>query len=570
MSPMTYGIRNGAFDADLGDLEPLVEAALDAWDRQRLSRLLWAKDPAPWKQPLGEPELTDRLDWLTAASMMLNRVEEIEGFAREVRDEGFTAVVVLGMGGSSLSPEVSARTFGTKPGFPRLLVLDSTVPQAVTSVEREIEGEKTLFIVSSKSGGTIETLSAHDRFLSLIPSREHYIAITDPGSALDDESRFRRVFRNMPEIGGRYSALSYFGLVPAALIGVDIRALLESARKMMEACGDHHPARNNPGVALGAIMAQAALRGRDKMTLLFAPELQSFGCWIEQLVAESTGKHGRGILPVEGEPVGGDYADDRLFVYTGLKGSVPILPAGHPVVTIEIDDLLDLGQEYFRWEIAAAAASAFLAVNAFNQPDVGSSKKITAEILADRKQKGRPALTKLAHDPPLTASADDETARVLADLHASGPYTAASIEAALHAHLRRFEPGNYVALMAFIERTDAADDALAAIRAQLKEKLRAAVTLGYGPRFLHSTGQFHKGGPNTGLFVQITADGSAADVSIPGAPYSFEVLKDAQATGDYRSLRAKGCRAIRIHLGADVDAGLDALRDAVSRLAPIK
>lgn len=567
---VTYGIRDGAFDADLGDLEPLVEAALDAWDRQGFSRLLWAKDPAPWKQPAGEPELTDRLDWLSVASTMLNRVDEIEGFAREIREEGFTSVVVLGMGGSSLSPEVSASTFGSRDGFPKLFVLDSTVPRAVLDVKWQVDPARTLFVVSSKSGGTIETLSAQKYFRAIVPSNRNYTAITDPGTPLDDETHFRRVFRNFPEIGGRYSALSYFGLVPAALIGVDIRGLLESARKMMEACGDQHPARKNPGVALGAIMAQCALRGRDKMTLLFPPELQSFGCWIEQLVAESTGKNGRGVLPVEGESPDGAFADDRLFVYTGLKGPIPRIPAGHPAVTIEMGSPLDLGGEYFRWEMATAAASAFLAVNAFNQPDVGSSKKITSKLLDDFAQKGElPALTKLAQDAPLTACADDETARALDVIRANGPYPEASVEAVLDAHLRRFEPGNYIALMSFIERTDEIDAELQALRALLKDQLLAATTLGYGPRFLHSTGQFHKGGPNTGLFIQITAETpEGADVAIPGEGFSFETLKDAQATGDFLSLRAKGCRAIRVHLGADASAGLAALRETVSRLRP--
>ncbi len=574
---VTYGTGAGAFTATLGECRPIVEAALDSWDRQQFSRLMWAKDPTPWKQPVGTKELVDRLGWLTVASTMMNRVEELTGFAQEIVGSGVTSVVVLGMGGSSLSPEVSYLTFGSKPGFPKLFVLDSTVPQAVLDIEAQIDLAKTLFVVSSKSGGTIETKSAYQYFFDKLPNGGNFIAITDPGSWLAGEGEakgFRKVFLNMPDIGGRYSALSYFGLVPAALIGVDVKGLLESARKMMEACGDQHPARNNPGVALGAIMAECALRGRDKMTLVFAPEIRSFGYWVEQLVAESTGKNGQGVLPVESEPIGlpEDYSSDRLFVYTKLKTTTEtgldqkvemLSAAGHPVVTIEIDDLLDLGREYFRWEIATAVASAFLAVNAFDQPNVASSKKITGELIDEYKQKSAlPAQTKLAESGVLTAYADDATAEALNGIRESGPYAEVSVESVIDAHLRRFEPGNYIALMAFTNRTDAVDAALQTIRKGLQQKLQAATTAGYGPRFLHSTGQFHKGGPNTGLFIQITAD-DAQDVPIPGEVYSFGVLKDAQAMGDFISLRDNGCRVLRIHIGADLDVGYAALTEAI-------
>ncbi len=575
----TYGTGHGSFRARLGEYKPLVDAALDSWDRQRFSQLMWAKDPAPWKQPEGTPEIIDRLGWLTVVDTMLGRVDELTSFAEEIKNAGFRSVVVLGMGGSSLSPEVSYKVFGAADGFPKLFVLDSTVPAAIRTLEAQIDLGSTLFIVSSKSGKTIETKSAHRHFLAK-SSPERFIAITDPGSWLAGEAEtkgFRRAFLNMPEIGGRYSALSYFGLVPAALIGVDIEGLLGSARRMMEACGPEVPARNNPGVALGAIVAELALRGRDKMTMLFSPRLESFGAWVEQLVAESTGKDGRGVLPVEMETPFGleSHSPDRLLVYTKLKGAGDDLGralqrmfefAGHPGLSIEMDNLLDLGGQYFLWEFATAVASALLGVNAFNQPDVATAKKKTQEFLDEHKAKGEfGPLTKLADDDNLILYADDETKATLDLLRVTGPYPDATPESVLHAHLQRLEPGNYIALLAFMERTPDAEIILGTIRAKLANRYKAATTIGYGPRFLHSTGQFHKGGPNNGLFIQITAR-DPVDVEIPGEKYTFAVLKDAQALGDFTTLREKGRRIIRIHLRRDVSAGLKSLYGITARL----
>jgi glucose-6-phosphate isomerase len=543
---------------------------------------MWAKDPSPWKQPIkGQREIIKRLGWLTVADTMLGRVDELTSLAEEIRSEGIQSVVVLGMGGSSLSPEVSYEVFGSAEGFPKLFVLDSTVPAAIRTIEQQIDLESTLFIVSSKSGETIETKCAYKYFFAK-SSPERFIAITDPGSWLAGEAEakgFRRAFLNMPDIGGRYSALSYFGLVPAALIGVDVAGLLESARNMKEACGPAHPARNNPGVALGAIMAELALRGRDKMTMVFSPQLESFGAWVEQIVAESTGKEGRGILPVEIETPCGpkSHGEDRFLVYTRLKGDEDSVShalalmfqiAGQPVVTIEIDRPIDLGGEYFRWEIATAAASAFLAVNAFDQPDVAAAKKKTQEFLDEHKARGEfRRLTKLAEDEDLILYADPETKATLDLFHANGAEARATPESMLRAHLQRTEPGNYLALMAFIERTDELDALLQAFRLLLRDICNVPTTLGYGPRFLHSTGQFHKGGPNSGLFIQITA-GDPADVDIPGEDYSFAVLKDAQALGDLTALREKGRRIIRIHLGNDIHPGLKALLGILRRLRP--
>jgi len=601
-SESTYGSGYGSFRARLGEYQPLVDAALDSWDRQRFSELVWAKYPMPWKQPKGTPELVDRLGWLNVADTMLDRVEDLTSFAEEIRAEGITNVVVLGMGGSSLSPEVFHGVFGGVPGFPKLFVLDTTVPAAIRTLEAQIDLASTLFIVSSKSGETIETKSAYKYFFKEI-TRIHkkkacrqFIAIADPGSWLAVEAKakpFRRRFLNMPDVGGRYSALSYFGLVPAALIGVDIAGLLRTARKMMEACGPEVPARDNPGVALGAIMAECALRGRDKLNMVFTPPMESLGAWIEQLIAESTGKKGQGVLPIEGEFMmpANVYPDDCLFVYTkpskkGLKSfrseEVPIpsvidesdrrlkalADAGHPVVTMEIGHPLDLGGEYFRWEFASAVASAFLAVNAFNQPDVAAAKRKTREFLDEHKEKGEfRKLTRLAEDDNLTLYADDETKMTLDLIRKSGDHPDATPESMLRAHLQRIEPGNYLGVMAFIERTEEVESPLQAFRLLLRDTCNVPTTLGYGPRFLHSTGQFHKGGPNNGLFIQITA-GDPEDVSIPGEDYSFAVLKDAQALGDFIALREKGRRIIRIHLRNDVLCGLVSLLDIAARIFP--
>lgn len=581
-SDSTYGSGDGSFRARLGQYKPLVEAALDSWDRQQFSRLLWAKDPTPWKQPEGTPELVDRLGWLNVADTMLNRVEELTSFAEEIRSEGITSVVVLGMGGSSLSPEVSYEVFGSAEGFPKLFVLDSTVPAAILDIERHIDLASTLFVVSSKSGETAETLAAYRYAFRRVKTNRkgdvgsQFVAITDEGSWFADEAKakgFRRVFLNMPEIGGRYSALSYFGLVPAGLIGMDIRGLLKSARKMMEACSDHHPARKNPGVALGAIMGECALRGRDKLYMVFSEPMESLGCWIEQLVAESTGKNGQGVLPIEGEfgfPAA-VYPDDCLFVYTRLKSAPSeeydrrletLAEAGHPVVILDIEKPLDLGGEYFRWEMATAVASAFLSVNPFDQPNVALSKNITKRILRKYTRKGEfDGLAKLADGKNLILYADDETAAVLKDIREHGSYRSANAASMLQAHLSRLEPGDYVSVMAYLHGFPRLHEMIQAFRIHLQNVISVPTTLGYGPRLLHSTGQLHKGGRNNGLFIQITAD-DPTDLSIPYCRYTFGALKEAQALGDFDALRNRGRRIIRAHLGADLEAGMLELMDS--------
>ena len=507
---------------------PVVDAGvavrLDAMDTAQLTRRIWAHDPTVWKPDPDTPEIRDRLGWLTVGKAMAQQAKSLTAFAEEVRAE-FQRVVLCGMGGSSLAPEVLWRTFGAKSDYPSLHVLDSTDPRAVRQAEQGAELEKTLFIISSKSGTTQESDSFFRHFWERTAGRgSQFVAITDPGTPLEQlagERRFRRTFLNPPDIGGRYSALSYFGLVPAALIGVDVGTLLHRAHRMAEACAACVPALDNPAAWLGAILGEAALAGRDKATFVLSPGIASFGLWAEQLIAESTGKEGKGILPVADEPLGAPevYGADRVFVSMTLAGDqdrsvdarlAELEDAGHPVVHLRLDDRLDLGQEFFRWEFATAVAGAVLGINPFDQPNVAESKANTKAVL-----KGRGA-------PSASASA-----------------------AELERFLAGIKPGDYLALMAYLPPTPENDRRLAAIRLRLRDRLKVATTLGYGPRYLHSTGQLHKGGPPVGHFLQIT-DPSSEDVGIPGEPFGFRELEMAQAEGDLQALRGRGRPAIRI------------------------
>ena len=561
----------------LGDFQTRVDYALAAMDEQAFVKRLWQRDPSLWKQNQdGEKVITNRLGWMNVIETMLANVSEIESFAKEVKDAGFTQAVLMGMGGSSLSPEVSRRTFGTAEGYPDLMVLDSTVPATISEIDRKIDPAKTLFIVSTKSGTTVETLSAYSYFMEKVKAAkgsragENFAAITDPDTPLQTIARemgFRKVFTNFQDIGGRYSALSYFGMVPAAVIGADAGAILQRAARMVEASKSCVPPADNPGVELGAVMAELALEGRNKLTLFMSPQIQSFGYWIEQLVAESTGKLGAGIVPVESEYAGppSSYGDDRLFVYTRLAGDEnaemdekvsALEKAGQPVVRIEMSDKYDLGQEYYRWEIATAVASALLGVNSFDEPNVKESKDNTNRLLAEFKEKGAlPEEKPVLEENGLLIFADEEMQSVLGKIRAASGADRTMLSY-ISAFLDQFEPGNYFALMAFVHATPQVDGVLQCMRAHLQSAYNAATTLGWGPRFLHSTGQLHKGGPNTGLFIQFTAD-DVTDVPIPGQQYSFSTLKQAQAMGDAGALRNWGRRLIRIHLGSDVEGGLN-------------
>ncbi len=498
----------------LGALEQPARERLEEMADGDVLRRIWRKDHTVWKPD--PTEITDRLGWLTVADLLHERVPELEAFAKQATADGFTTAVLLGMGGSSLAPDVFATTFGRGDGALRLIVLDTTHPATIERVTGELDLPHTLFIVASKSGTTTETLSHFAHFWSLTGRGEQFVAITDPGTPLEDlaaEHGFRATFRNPEDIGGRYSALSYFGLVPAALIGMDLSALLDRAEEMECANDGCVAVTDAPAALLGAVMGEGALAGRDKLTLSLPEEIASFGSWVEQLIAESTGKEGKGILPVVGEDLGPPeaYADDRVFVAIGEhEGLEALEAAGHPVVRLRYDGPIQIGAEFFRWEMATAVAGHILGINAFDQPNVAEAKAATKGILESGS---------IEH-PPL----DD-----------------------LEAILAQVRPGDYVAIQAYLDRTPETEEALQRARMRLRDRLHVATTLGFGPRFLHSTGQLHKGGPNTGVFIQVVdAARPETDVPIPGRDFTFGVLIDAQALGDLRSLRAHDRRVARV------------------------
>ena len=512
----------------LGELLSDVEAAVKDLDEQDLVGRIWRRDYTIWKPD--PKEIIDRLGWLTISGPMSERLPAMEDFSREVRDVGFGHVVLLGMGGSSLGSEVFRQTFGKASGYPELIVLDSTVPAWVQRVTDAVDPARTLFLVSSKSGGTTEPLSFYRHFRGLVEEAigtekagQNFVAITDPGTGLErlaTERGFRRVFLNPPDIGGRYSVLSYFGLVPAVLMGLDITELLQRVDRMGQACASGVAAADNPGARLGVVMGMQAKKGRDKLTLITSPSVGSFGLWAEQLLAESTGKEGTGVIPVAGEPLASPngYGDDRLFVYLRLDGddnggtdvAIERLEAsGQPVVRLRLKDRYDLGAEFFRWEFATAVTGAVLGIHPFDQPDVQGAKDMTERMLKEYETSGRlPNVD--AHD-----SARDM--------------------------LSKARPGDYLAIMPYLLQTPEVDQALGELRLRVMERYRIATTLGYGPRYLHSTGQIHKGGPGTGLYLQITEE-RAKDLPIPSVPYTFGVLADAQARGDLQALQSLGRR----------------------------
>ncbi len=517
--------RPPTIEASLPDAaEPGVVERLRAATDQDVTRRIWHRDDTLWGEA-GAPEVADRLGWLTIADKMLEEVDELNGFARGCAEEGLTDCVLLGMGGSSLAPEVFRRSFGERDGFLRLHVLDSTDASAV----RAAPTDDALYLVSSKSGGTIETLSAFHYFWEATGGDgSRFAAITDPGTSLQELARergFRRVFCNDPEIGGRYSALSYFGLVPAALIGADVGALLEGAQVAEAGCQAFDSSRNNSGLWLGVTLGELAAQGRDKLTFIVDPPIDSFGLWVEQLVAESLGKHGKGALPIADEPVGapGSYGEDRVFIHLRNAGDPAqddavqaLAGAGHPVVTLEVNGAADLGRVMFFSEFATAVAGWALGVNPFDQPNVQSAKDKTKAVL----EGGAPAIEE----------ASDDALRALLDTG----------------------PPSYLAIQAYIAPDDAADAAINGMRGVIRDARGGlTTTFGYGPRYLHSTGQFHKGGPKTGRFLQIVGEG-AGDLPIPGASFSFETLKRAQADGDLLALRENGFPVERIVVRGDV------------------
>ena len=551
------------------ELEAAVQERLVALAAADFSERLWAADPTLWKADDDSHQkiVANALGWLSVFEGVRDEVQGLTEFVHELRAEGYRSAVLLGMGGSSLAPEVMRAILGTRPGYLDLHVLDSTDPAAVAAVAAAVDLESTLFVVASKSGGTTETACFHAYFYERLRELDgeqaghHFVAITDEGTSLEQQALdqgFRAVFVNPGDIGGRYSALSFFGMVPAALIGVDVERLLDGVCAMAVACGPDVPAEQNPALRLGAAMGELALRGRDKLTLVFEPPLAPLGAWVEQLVAESTGKEGTGILPVDLEELGpaGAYGDDRVFAAVRLAGAADagvagaleaLRDAGHPVLEYEIADVRDLGGEFLRWEIAVAVAGHVLGIDAFDQPNVQESKDITKGLLGEYAATGE-----LPAEPPT-----DDGRRVVY------PVGDEDLPAALREFLAQAAAGDYVALQAYVAPGEAVWDQLQAVRLQLRDGLRVATTLGYGPRYLHSTGQMHKGGPNTGLFLQLLGH-DPDDVEIPGQPYSFGTLKRAQARGDLTALRAHGCRAIRVCLGDDVPAGLARLAEIIA------
>jgi transaldolase/glucose-6-phosphate isomerase len=526
------------------DVEQRVAARVKQAADEDVARRIWRKDDTLWG-PAGQPEVANRLGWLTIVDAAVDALPELQAFADEVRDDGVTDVVLLGMGGSSLAPEVIRRSFGDQDGRPRLHVLDSTDAGAIRAVEAAIDLEHALFLVSTKSGGTIETLSLFKHFWSRRSDGSAFVAITDPGSGLEQLARehdFRRTFLNDPDIGGRYSALSYFGLVPAALMGADVAGMLDAAGVAVENCQSFESGDISSGLWLGIAWGELALAGHDKLTYVIDPPLRSFGLWVEQLIAESTGKHGKGIVPIVDEPLASPeaYGDDRIFLHLrhgqepdeGTDAKVAALrDAGHPVIVRDLDGPADLGRIFFFAEFAIATVGWVLGINPFDQPNVQEAKDNTARVLAEG-----------ASDHP--EATDDELRELLGGLGAP----------------------HYFALMGYVEPSDAFDDAVAELRTAIRDAKRSATTFGYGPRFLHSTGQLHKGGPPTGRFLQLIHD-SEPDVEIPGASYGFTRLKHAQAIGDLETLRSHGLPAHRLTLtGDDPAAALRAVTDRLKGL----
>jgi transaldolase/glucose-6-phosphate isomerase len=558
-------------------LAAAVKTTMGDWQAGNKMQRLWKRDASLWT---GDDE-ANWLGWLDITDEQIAHPAELRNLAKEVWSAGFKDILLLGMGGSSLCPEVLRMTFGKIAGYPDLHVLDSTDPAQVKAFENKIDIAKTLFIVSSKSGSTLEPNIFKQYFFERTKQAvgadkagSHFIAITDPGSKMQqvaEADRFRHIFFGRPSIGGRYSALSHFGTVPAAAMGVDIKKFLDRTQEMVRACGPSARVEDNPGAALGIILGTAARSGRDKVTIVTSPDISDLGAWLEQLLAESTGKVGKGIIPVDREELGAPevYGNDRLFVYVHTEHATDVKidakvaaleKAGHAVLRISMADTYDLGAEFFRWEIATAVAGAIIGINAFNQPDVEASKIATKKLTSEYEKTGSlPAEKPVLEESGIKLFTDEENAADLA--RAAGGDS--SLAGYLKAHLGRIGTGDYFAVLGFIQMNAEHERLLQIIRHAVRDKKHVATCLGFGPRFLHSTGQAYKGGPNSGVFLQVTCD-DALELPVPQQKYTFGVVKAAQARGDFQVLVERGRRALRVHLH-DVDSGLTTLAAAVQK-----
>lgn len=559
-------------------LAAAVKATVAEWQSDGKMQRLWQRDASLWT---GDDE-AKWLGWLDITEDQIAHPIELRNLAKEVWSAGFKDVLLLGMGGSSLCPEVLRMTFGKTAGYPDLHVLDSTDPAQVKAFENKIDITRSLFIVSSKSGSTLEPNIFKQYFFERTKKAvgedkagSHFIAITDPGSKMQkvaEGDRFRHIFFGRPSIGGRYSALSNFGMVPAAVIGIDTKKFLDRTQEMVRACGSSAPVVDNPGAVLGIILGTAAQSGRDKVTIITSPDISDLGAWLEQLLAESTGKIGKGIIPVDREELAAPevYGADRVFAYIHTEHATDVVvdakvaaleKAGHPVVRISMADVYDLGAEFFRWEIATAVAGSILGINAFNQPDVEASKIATRNLTSEYEKTGSlPAEKPVVEDSGIKLFTDEKNAAALAK--AAGRDK--SLAGYLKAHLNRISTGDYFAVLGYIQMNAEHQRSLQGIRHAIRGKKPVATCLGFGPRFLHSTGQAYKGGPNSGVFLQVTCD-DAVDLPVPGQKYTFGVVKAAQARGDFQVLIERGRRALRVHLGSNVNAGLATLTTAIQK-----
>lgn len=558
-------------------LEQDFAAAAADWQKGKIERV-WARDASLWTN---EDE-SKWLGWLDIVERQQKELARFRSLAEDIRGAGFQRALLLGMGGSSLCPEVLSETFGRQPGFPHLTIVDSTDPAQVLAAEQSVDLKKTVVIVSSKSGSTLEPNILKQYFLARMKEAvgdsagQHFLAVTDPGSHMEQVAKgdgFRHIFYGDPQIGGRYSALSNFGLVPAAVMGLDVEKLLTRARAAVDAC-HATDVKKNPGVQLGLILGAAANAGRDKITFFTSPNIYDMGAWFEQLIAESTGKLGKGITPVDLEEVAPPdrYGNDRIFAYIRLEGAdnahvdagvEKLEKAGQPVVRLTMRDVYDAAEQFFVWEIATAVAGSLMGINAFNQPDVEAAKVETRRLTEEYEKTGRlPEASPIFEGEGIKLFADPAYAAIL---HGAQDVSKSDLAGYLRAHLAQLKPGDYFATLGFIQRNRQHEKTLQQLRHAVRDKMRVATCLGFGPRFLHSTGQDYKGGPNTGVFLQITGD-HAVDVPIPEQRYTFGVVIDAQAAGDLAVLQQRKRRALRAHVGKDVEAGLQTLNAAIQKV----